>query len=93
MGSSRPDKNNDHEASPAKLEATWSKVLSGKNRLRHGQTMTKYVDVSPFEWLEGRLLPSDHEILTATMTHRPRIANSDEQEFRCTFQAILKSYA
>ena len=30
-----------------------------RNRLRHGQTMTKYVDVRPFELLEGRLLPSD----------------------------------
>jgi hypothetical protein len=26
--------------------------------------MTKYVDASPFEWLEGRLLPSDRPILS-----------------------------
>ena len=36
-----------------------------RNRLRHGQTMTKYVDVRPFELLEGRLLPSDENNLNS----------------------------
>jgi hypothetical protein len=37
--------------------------------------LTKYVDASPFEWLERRLLPSDSRILT----RKPQAAESCKQ--------------